>query len=452
MKEKSIDRRVFLRRGLAATAGAILAPTILPASALGRNGFVAPSDRIVMAAIGVGGMGRGNLRGLLNQKEVQMVAVCDVDERQNDKAKGMINDHYGNSDAKSYRYFSELLDTEKLDAVSLALPDHWHGIIGVAAARKGLDIYGEKPMARTIAESRAIVTAAHKNNIVWQTGSWQRSRENFHRAASLVRNGVLGKISHVEVGLPDGRASIGIKPVETPPAEVDFDMWLGPAPKVPYRGVLHFDWRWMMDYSGGQLTDWAGHHVDIAHWGLGYDNIGPVEVQGKGVYPVDGIYDVPVEYLVECKYESGVELTIANASYWIERRTKGAWLRGDEQWTTGMGTVWFGEKGWIHVSRRGLWASDESLLKVPESELPEKLYYSRDHHGNFVECIKSRREAIAPAETAHRSISVALIGEIAMLTGEKLKWDYKNEVFTNSINANRLLSRPFREPWRMPDV
>ncbi|MBI9063159.1 MAG: Gfo/Idh/MocA family oxidoreductase [Marinilabiliaceae bacterium] len=451
MTKESINRRSFLKKGLAATAGAALFPSIVPASALGRNGFVPPSDRIVMGAIGVGGMGTHNMTNFLSKKEVQFVAVCDVDERHNDRAKGLINKQYKNQDARSYGDYQEFLGKEKLDAVMMALPDHWHGIIGVSVAQKGLDIYGEKPLARTIMESRAIVDAAHKNNIVWQTGSWQRSQKQFRDAAELVRNGVIGKVSRVEVGLPDGRTSIGTPPIQTAPAEVDLNRWLGPAPKVPFRGILHFDWRWMMDYSGGQLTDWAGHHVDIAHWGLGFDKIGPVEVDGKGVYPVDGIYNVPVEYVINCKYENGVEMTIANQSHFTSGRKGKLWQREDN-WKLGMGAVWYGEKGWIQVNRGGIWASDPELLKTPSDQFKEKLYVSHDHWQNFLDCVKSRKETITPVETAHRSISVALIGEIAMLTGEKLKWDYKQERFTNSAYANRLLARPFRAPWQMPQL
>lgn len=448
--KNSINRRKFLKRGLAATAGVALFPTVVPASAMGRGGYVAPSDRIVMGAIGVGAMGSGNMRNLLKDKRVQYVAVCDVDDLRCESGMKMINEKYGNNDARSYRLFTELLEKENLDAVSMALPDHWHGIIGVAAAAKGLDIYGEKPLARTIYESRQIVDAAQKNNIVWQTGSWQRSRPNFYKAAKLVRNGVLGKIHKVEVGLPNGGGSGGIKPVQSPPENVDFDLWLGPAPKVPYRGIMHWNWRWIMAYSGGQLTDWAGHHVDIAHWGLDYDKIGPVEIEGVGVYPHDGIYDVPVEYNIKAKYESGIEMQIANTSYWSDRRTEKDWHAGHGG-VRGMGTAWFGEHGWIHVNRQGIWASNPDFLNTDLESLPVEIYKSNNHHENFVDCILSRKETITPAETAHRSISVALAGEIAMLTGEKLKWDYKNERFTNSDHANRLLRRPFREPWKMPE-
>ncbi len=451
MSKNRLSRRSFLKKGAVATAAASLFPTVVPASVLGRNGAIAPSDRIVMGLIGAGGMGRHNMGQFLNKKTTQIVAVCDVDDRQLKTAKNQIDAKYRNSDTRTYRDYRDFLDKEKLDAVIMALPDHWHGIIATSTANKGLDIYGEKPLARTIKESRAIVTAAEKNNIIWQTGSWQRSVANFKRAAELVRNGVIGKVTHVEVGLPDGNASIGTPTVKNPPEGVDWDRWLGPAPKVPYRGVLHFHWRWIQDYSGGQLTDWAGHHIDIAHWGLGFDQTAPISIKGKGVYPVEGIYNVPVEYFMEAEYENGIKMTIANARYFVDKRKHGLWPKiGAVRY--GMGPVWYGEKGWIHVNRSGLWASKPELLKVPESELKTKIYNSTDHWQNFLDCVKTREKTITPAEVAHNSISVALIGEIAMLTGEELQWDAKNEQFTNSEYANRLLGRPFRSPWKMPKI
>ncbi len=447
MSKRAINRRSFLKKGLAASAAGAFLPHIIPASALGRNGFVAPSNRIVIGGIGLGGMGMGNMNSFLRKKEVQFVSVCDVDTAHNEAAQKLINQRYGNNDARSYTDFREFLEQEKLDAVSIAVPDHWHGILSIAAINKGLDIYGEKPLARTIVEGRQIVEAAQKHNVIWQTGSWQRSVPHFRRAVHLVRNGVLGKVSHVEVGLPDGHSSIGNPPIQTPPETVNYDMWLGPAPKVPYRGVLHFHWRWMMDYSGGQLTDWAGHHVDIAHWALNLDDTGPVEVEGQGTFPVDGIYNVPVEYVINCKYENGLAMLVANQSYFVSRRKGNEWSQNKN---IGMGTVWYGENGWIHVNRQGLYASNPEWLNIPESELKEAVYISNDHQQNFIDCVRSRKPTITPVATAHNSISVALIGEIAMLTSEKLKWDYKQERFTNSEYANRLLSRPFRAPWEIP--
>jgi predicted dehydrogenase len=209
---------------------------------------------------------------------------------------------------------------------------------------------------------------------------------------------------------------------------------LGPAPKVPFRGVLHWHWRWIMDYSGGQMTDWAGHHIDIAHWGLGLDNSGPVSIEGKGRPNNDGIYNVPVEYDFTCVYENGLVMRVANASK-LEH---------------GMGTLWKGENGWIHVDRRGLKASDENILqeKIGSNEI--SLYKSTDHWRNFIDCVKSKRETITPAEVAHRSISVGLLGEIAMITGIKLHWDPQNEKFTdNNAYAIRLLKKPYRKPWEL---
>ncbi len=428
------SRRKFIKKAVGSTLGVIVAPYIIPGTALGKNGSIAPSNRIVMGGIGLGSMGSGNTRNFLGKKEVQYVATCDVDKNRRGKSASMVNGQYKNQDCRTYNDYREFLEKEKLDAVTIAVPDHWHAICGIAVANKGIDIYGEKPLARSIVEARAMVNAVEKNKIIWQTGSWQRSRPNFHRGAELAINGRVGKITHVDVGLPNGNKGIGTPPIKDVPEELDWNMWLGPAPAVPYRGISHWDWRWIMDYSGGQLTDWAGHHIDIAHWGLGYDRTGPVSVEGTGVYPREGIYDVPVEYDFTCTYKTGVTMRVAN-----RRKQK-----------HGMGTVWYGDKGWIHVDRGNtLKASDPKILEeiIGEEETP--LYKSEDHHQNFLDCIKSREETITPSEFALRSISVALLGEIAMLTGKKLDWDPEKEKFTNNDRANRLLSRPYRGSWKL---
>jgi len=424
-------RRSFLKKAAGAGVGLIVIPSIIPSSALGRDGHTAPSDRIVMGAIGVGSMGTGNLRNFLSKKEVQYIAVCDVDKKHFERAKKIIDEDQGNDACKIYPDYKEMLDNEKLDAISIALPDHWHSLISVAVADKGIDIYGEKPLARSIVESRAIVKAVANNDVIWQTGSWQRSTPNFHRAAELVFSGKIGEVKYVEVGLPNGGPSIGTPPVMSVPEGLDWDMWLGPAPKVPYRGVSHWNWRWIMDYSGGQLTDWAGHHVDIAHWGLGLDRSGPISVEGEGVYPREGIYNVPVEYDFICYYKNGVKMRVAN--------------RGKLE--HGMGVTWHGDEGWIHVSRGTLFASDKKILEIEIGSGDKHLYKSDDHQQNFLDCVKSRKETITPAEIAHRSISVALLGEIAMLTNTKLDWNPDKERFINNENANRLLAKPYRDPW-----
>jgi predicted dehydrogenase len=432
------NRRDFLKQSGTVAAGTLILPQLIPSTALGMGGKLAPSDRIVMGCIGVGGQGTNNLRSFLWSKEVQFVAVCDVYTNHTDSAKGIIDKINNNSDCRTYVDYREFLEKEKIDAVSIALPDHWHGLIYSAAANKKLDIYGEKPLARTIQDGRAIVSAVKKNNVVWQTGSWQRSGKMYRRAAELAINGRVGKITRVEVGLPDGDSIIGTPPVMEVPAGLNWDLWLGPAPKVPYRGVCHGDWRWTLDYSGGRLTDWAGHHVDIAAWGIGMDRTGPVEIEGMGIYPLEGLYNTPVEFDFTCKYANGIEMRVATGSR----------LRFNT------GAAWFGEKGWIHVDRDGglLHASDPKILEEVIGENEIQLYKSNNHFWNFLECVRSRGETVCPVEVGHRSISIGLLGEIAMTTGQKIEWDPIREEIIGSSVASRLLSRPYRQPWIQPTI
>jgi len=438
MSKNRISRRGFLQKTAGITAAMVGFPYVVPSSALGKAGTVSPSNRLTVVQIGSGSMGTGDLKAFLNfSPEVQVIAVCDVDDRHSASAKRLVDEKNANQDCRTYRDFRELLDREDVDIASLALPDQWHGIISIACARKGIDIYGQKPLARSIAEGRAICDAVQRYSVIWQTGSWQRSRGNFHKGAELVRNGRIGKVEYVEVGLPDGRLRGPDAKLLPKPDTLDYDMWLGPAPWRPHQNLgrdsVHWDWRWIMDYSGGQLTDWAGHHVDIAHWGLGLDRTGPVEIEGKGEYPTEGIYDVPFAYDIKCTYANGVKMRIANKS----------------KLSKGMGTVWHGDKGWIHVNRSGIWASDPKLLREKIGPDEILLYRSDDHHGNFIDCIKTRQETITPAEIAHRSISVALLGEIAMQTGRKLLWNPEKERFVNDDGANRCLMRPYRGTWHL---
>jgi predicted dehydrogenase len=432
MRTRCVSRRDFLRKAAGASAAAVSFPYIVPSSVLGADGSVAPSNRITMGCIGVGSQGSGNMSNFLGKKDAQVIAVCDVDKGHRDGAKKAVDERYKNSDCKTYTDFRELIARDDIDALSLALPDQWHSIPVVMGARAGKDMYGEKPLARTINEGKVMRDTVNKYGRIWQTGSWQRSVSDFHRACELVINGRIGKVQKVEVGLPTGGGS-GNNPVQPVPEGVDWDFWLGPAPWVPYRGVIHWNWRWMMDYSGGQLTDWAGHHIDIAHWGLGLDLTGPVEIEGKGEYPRDGIYDAATKYKFTCKYANGITMVVAN----------------DQQQPKGMGAVWYGDNGWIHVDRGRFAASDEKILKEVIGPNEIKLYESRDHHQNFLDCVKTRKKTITPIEIAHRSISVGLLGEIAMLTEQKLKWDPEKEVFLNSDAANRMLSRPMRSPWHL---
>ena len=432
-------RRNFLKQSAAVATGALILPQIIPSTALGKGGKLPPSDRIVMGAIGTGSQGRSNMRDFLELKNVVLfVALCDVDANNLQKAKSIADAGNKNQDCRTYGDFREFLEKEKLDAVAIALPDHWHGIIYSAAAEKKLHVYGEKPICRTIHDGQTIVKAVQKNNIIWQTGSWQRSQSNFHRGAELAINGRIGKINFVEAGLPNGGKGIGTPPPQEVPAELNWEMWLGPAPKVPYRGVSHWNWRWILDYSGGQLTDWAGHHIDIANWGAGLEHTGPVEIVGEGVYPRDGIYNVPVEYDFRCKYANGIEMRVANESHLAK----------------GSGTTWYGDKGWIHVNRGNtLTASDPKILEEVIGENEIHLIKSDNHWQNFVDCVrKGDKKTIAPIEVAYRAISVALLGEIAMRTGQKIQWDPEKEVIIGNPMASRLLSRPYRQPWSLPTI
>jgi len=438
----SISRRCFFRKTAAASAGIIGFPYLVRSSALGLAGTVAPSNRLVMAQIGCGSMGTGNMRSFLSHgRAIQFVAVCDVDKNRCRETKNIVDHAQGNSDCRMYGDYRQLLENEHLDIVSHALPDHWHAAVAVACARKGIDMYGEKPLARSIREGRAIADAVKQYGVIWQTGSWQRSKREFRHAAELVRNGRVGKVSYIEVGLPDGNPKGPGTAIVKEPEHIDWNFWLGPAPWRPYQhfngrpdgGGPHWDWRWIMDFSGGQMTDWAGHHIDVAHWGMGLDYAGPVEVEGKGEYPKEGIYDTPYAYDFTCTYADGLKLRVANAS----------------KLPHGMGTCWYGDQGWIHVNRSGLWASKPDVLKDRIGPNEINLYKSEDHHRNLIDCVKTRRMTAAPAEVALRSISVGLLGEIAMLTERKLKWDPHKEVFVGDDDANRCLMRPYRGPWHL---
>ncbi len=435
-RTKPVSRRGFLRGAVAAGA-ALVFPAIVPGRALGKDGTVAPSERLTMCCIGVGGMGSGNMGAFLNKPEVQVVAICDVIRQNRERAKNAVDANNGNKDCQAYLDLFEMLDSRKdLDLASIALPDHWHALAAVACARAGLDIYGEKPLARSIREGRAICDAVKRYGRIWQTGSWQRSSGEFHRGAEIVHAGHLGQVRKVEVGLPTGKVCGVVKPQAVPDG-LDWDRWLGPAPWCEYvpfntRDSVMNDWRWLQDYSGGQLTDWAGHHIDIAHWGLGFDHTGPVKVEPVNVeFPKDGLWNVAVTYRFILTYRDGVQITVAN----------------DQQ--VEHGTRWFGERGSLHVTRGGIQSDPAGIINEPIGSDEPRLYLSRDHHQNFLDCVKTRRETITPAEVAHRSISTALLGEIAMLTGRTLEWDPDREEIRNDPEANALLGRPYRAPYSL---
>ena len=429
------------RRFIAAAATVIAAPTIIPASALGRDGHTAPSERITMGVVGWGMMGPGNTDAFLAQKDCQVVAACDLDKNHLQQALDKINGTYKNQDCKSYHDYRQMMARKDIDAVMLAVPDHWHALVATEAARNKKDIYGEKPLARTIAEQQAIVRAVQKNKRIWQTGSWQRSVENFHKGAEMVRNGLIGKVTRVEVGLPSGHADFAgtgsKRSITAPPAELDYETWIGPSRMEPYIECrVHMNWRWNYNTGGGQLLDWIGHHGDIAHWGLGFDNEGPMEIEGSAEFPSpDAIWNTAPKYRATLKYPQDITMIIAGG-------------HGDIR----SGTKLIGTDGWVWVDRGGFDCSNpefKDISKLPENLRKIKLIKSSNHHRNFLDCVKSRQPTITPVETAHHSAIPGHLSLIAMMTGRKIKWDAKKEVIIGDKEASKLLSRPYRAPYKL---
>jgi len=433
-ERQRITRRSFLKKAGGVTTAAIVFPYFVRPSALGKAGTIAPSNRIVMGVIGYGWQGGGNTKDLLRKPEVHYVAVCDIDENHLQKAKTKIDNTYGNKDCVTYHDFRELIARGDLDAVNIALPDHWHSVPVIMAARAGLDIHGEKPFSHTLLEGRAMCDAVERYGRVWQTGSWQRSVANFHRACELVRNNRIGKVRRVEVGLGKGHSDYAeTKDKQTPgppPKELDYNFWLGPAPWAPYCPArVHKNWRWHLDYGGGKIMDWVGHHVDIAHWGLGFDYTGPVEVEGWGKYPTEGVWNAPTEYEFTCKYANGLEMVVASS------------FAG--------GAKWYGDDGWVYVNRGRLDANPKSLLKEVIGPDEIRLYKSRDHMQNFVDCVKSRQLTITPCEVAHRSASVGHLAQIAMRLGRKIRFDPDTEQILGDPTASSMLGKAMRSPWHI---
>jgi predicted dehydrogenase len=441
MKSSASPAPLSRRKFLTLTAAAVAAPNIIPARALGRADTPAPSNRIALGIIGCGNQGMINANEFFRLKDCQVVAACDVDKKHLEHAVGVINKHYNNQDCKAYHNFRELLARTDIDAVLIATPDHWHGIAATEAARAKKDIYGEKPLAHTVAEQQAIVAAVQKNARIWQTGSWQRSQAIFHKAAEIVRNGLIGKVTHVEVGLPFGNKNSGNEAtsmtVSDPPPELDYDTWTGPAQLLPYiQGRVHRNWRWNYNTGGGQIMDWIGHHCDIAHWGCDFDNSGPSEIEGHGEFPPkDAVWNTCTSYRINLQYPRDIKFTIASV---------------DKEKGIRPGTKWIGTDGWVYVQRGVFEASNEDwrdYRTLPDELRKVKLYQSTNHWLNFIDCVKSRKPTITPAETAHHAAVPGHLGIISMLVGRKIKWDVATEKIIGDDEASKLLTRDFRKPW-----
>jgi predicted dehydrogenase len=378
-----------------------------------------------MGCIGTGGKGSGNMRGFHAKSDCQVVAVCDVDAGHRENACKRIG-----LDPKScYNDFRELLARDDIDAVSIATPDHWHVPTSIAAVRAGKDVYCEKPLTLTIAEGRTLVNETKRYGRVFQTGSQQRSGSEFHKACELVVNERIGKLHTMRVGISGNNRTC--EPTWTPepvPEGLDYDMWLGPAPWEPYHTQrCHYQFRFILEYSGGQMTNWGAHHIDIAQWGNQSDHTGPVEIRGKGEFPKTGLFTTALKAEVEYTYASGVKMYLSR----------------------GGGTRFEGTEGWIYVNRGKLEAKPESLLTSVIGPDETHLYESRDHKQNFLDCVKSRKDPICTAEIGHRSSTVCHLGNISMLLDRPLKWNPQKERFIGDEEANRMTWRPRRASWRL---
>ena len=420
-KTKTLTRREFLKTSAVAAGAAVVWPTIVPSSVFGAD---APSNRITFGCIGVGGKGSGNMKSFKGNPGSEVLAVCDVDAQHRDKAR----DSAGLSSESSYNDFREVLAREDIDAVSIGTPDHWHVPTSIAAVRAGKDVYCEKPLTLTIAEGRALADEVKRYGRVFQTGSQQRSGSEFRKGCELVVNGRIGKLHTMRVGIPGNNRKC--EPTWTPepvPDGFDYDLWLGPAPWEPYHTQrCHYQFRFILDYSGGQVTNWGAHHLDIAQWGNQADDTGPVEIRGKGEFPETGLFTTATKVDVEYTYANGVKLYLK---------------------TGGGGTRFEGSEGWVYVNRGKIDAEPKSILTTVIGPDEIHLYESRSHVQNFLDCIKSRKDPICNAEVGHRSSTVCHLGNIAMLLDRPLKWDPQAEQFIGDSEANRMTWRPRRAPW-----
>ena len=435
--ERTMARRGFLAGAAKAAVVGAAAPYVLTSDALGAPGKAPASERITMGFVGTGSHGVGmNLRSFLPNADCQAVVVCDVDAGQARRAQALVEKTYAaRKRAGEFKGcaltgdWREVVGRDDLDGVMVSTPDHWHVPISLAAIRAGKDVICEKPTL-TIHEGRVLADTVERYGAVFQMSTEDRAVRVYHRMAELVRNGRIGRLRRIHVGLPSGPGGPGSAKPQPVPKELDYDMWLGPAPYVPYcPGRVRYHFRWVRDYSGGQLTDWGAHLVDTAQWGNDTERTGPIEVEGEGKAHADGLYDTYHTYHVRYRYASGVEMHV---------RSTGPSIRFEG--TDG----WLASNGW----RGRLEASSPGLLKTVIG--PEEIHLytcPQGEHRNFLDCVKSRRDPYFPAEIGHRCCTVLHLGNIAMDLRKKLKWDPVAERFPDDPEANRMLGRAMREPW-----
>ena len=409
-----INRRQFLRNGVRSVTAVAGIAHIVPSTVLSQSASVEPSNRVAMGFIGLGIQGTGLMQAFLRHEDVQVVAVCDVHEGQRRKAKEAVDKHYDTKDCEMYNDFREVCAREDIDAVCIATPDHWHVPISLETARAGKDMYTEKALGLSLAWDKALQDVCHRYGTVFQWGTQQRSGRNFRYACELVRNGRIGRLHTILVGVPHD-FSFPSQPTQSVPEGLDYDMWLGPAPWAPYtyqrcrpwtKEESYSIWYHISDYClGGIGGYWGVHHVDIAQWGHGTDGTGPVEIEGTAVFPKDGLADCATSWKVHHRYADGVTMTYMDN----EQHKQGVTFQGTE--------------GWIHVSRRGIWAEPESLLKSEirrdEIHLPE----SNGHQRNFLDAVKTREKTICPIDVAVRTDTICHLTDICTRLARKLRWD-----------------------------
>ena len=407
-----------------------------------------PGDRIVIGCIGVGAQGSGLLRGVLGDRQAQVVAICDVNRATAEKAAQSVEAAYAAEKTSGtfkgcdiYSDFRELLARPDIDAVVIATPDHWHALLTIAAVEAGKDVYVEKPAATSIPESRAMAEAVRRRGAVCQVGSMQRSSYNFQRAVELTRHGLLGKIKAVRIGLPGGIGLRGtVPPPPLAPQQVpdgfDYNRWLGPAPMVPYyKERCDWNWRWAFDYGGGQLTDWIGHHFDIGAWAIGVSNESPVKISDASAEVMTGspLFNVATKYSFLAHYAGGQVIEVSSS---------GQEIKG--------GTLIEGANGWIHSDRGAVKYSSGDIERLA---VPSNGFHctTGGHMQNFLECVRSRRTPVCPIWEAHHVASAAHLANAAFRSGRsEVTFDPKSEKIVGAPDADSLLHRIYREPWILP--
>jgi len=437
---KDLNRRSFIQR---AGGAAVAFPYVVSSSALGKAGTTAASERITVGCIGVGPQGTGVMRGFLGQKDAQVVAVCDVKSNVLKNRQELVNKHYQGAGCQAYKDFRELVARDDIDACLVATCDHWHVLTSLAGVRSGKDVYMEKPMGLSLQEDQSMRKAVQRYGRIFQFGTQQRSNRNFRFACELVRNQRIGKLHTINVWSPGSVQGGDPQPVPVP-EWIDYDRWLGPAPYKPYTKdrCSNRIWWFVSDYAIGFIAGWGIHPIDIALWGASDKLQGPWELEGTGKYPTQGVCDTAMNWDLTMKLGSGVKMRFTGNPFpqeWKDRYGR----------TTGHGTAFEGSDGWVHVDRGGINAHPKSLLETKWGPNDIKLYESRHHVRNFLDCIKSRKPSICPVEEAVQGDIVCMISDVALRLQRKLKWDPQKETFLNDEAANQRLTRAMRSPWHL---